>query len=94
MGNIPEELYDEFLVEYKEQHKRQTEEIRQALSSKNLLLIREAAHSLSGTSGNLRLYPIHYAAKALEISARDAAPLEAISKNFKALEDISLEYWR
>ena len=94
LGDIPEELYDELVAEFKTQFNRQMEEIQKALASNNLTAVRESAHSLSGTSGNLRIYSVHHAAKALELSLKQAEPLESVKQNFNTLEGIFLENWK
>ena len=88
LGGIPEEFYDELLMEFKEQHKKQIVDIRNALDAGDLTSARLAAHALSGTGANLRLYKLHQAAKALELSLKEAQPREVIDQNFKTLEAI------
>ena len=86
LGGIPEEFYDELIVEFKQQYKAQVAEIREALKTADLTRARLSAHSLSGTSGNLRLTRLHQAAKALEMAIKEGQGPDVIDRNFKALE--------
>ena len=91
LGGIPEEFYDELLTEFKKQHTAQIVEIREALGGGDLAKARTAAHSLSGSAANLRLYKTHQAAKALELSLKEAQARDVIDGNFKRLEAIDPE---
>ena len=93
LGDMPEELYDELLAEFRLQFKRQVGEIQKALEKDDFVNARESAHSLSGTSGNLRIYEVHPVARALELSLREAAPAESAKKLLKTLEGIFMENW-
>ena len=90
LGGIPEEVYDELVEEFKQQYKTQIVRLREALVAGDLTEARMNAHSISGTSGNLRLYGMHQAAKALEVSIKEAQGRDVIDRNFKALEEITL----
>lgn len=90
LGGIPEEVYDELIEEFKQQYKTQIVRLREALAAGDLTEAKMSAHAISGTSGNLRLYQMHQAAKTLEVAIKDSQGHDVIERSFKALEGIVL----
>jgi len=69
--DIPEELLDELLTEYKVQAQKNLGEIQNAYKQQDYARIAALAHSLKGVSANLRLENAAQAARALEQTAKN-----------------------
>lgn len=69
LGDIPEEVYDELVFEFAGMARQGISRMRSAVG--DLGVVRETAHSLKGSSANLRLKEISTAAAAIEQAAKE-----------------------
>ncbi|NLO92325.1 MAG: Hpt domain-containing protein [Elusimicrobia bacterium] len=70
LGDIPERVYDELVVEAFEQGRRQVAEIQKRCAGKDLACAAAVAHSIKGCFANLRLPEISDAAREVESALR------------------------
>ncbi|RKY34252.1 MAG: hypothetical protein DRP78_06820 [Candidatus Omnitrophota bacterium] len=66
LGGIGEDIYDELVGDFIAQADLQLRDLNQALSNGDLSAMQSLAHTIKGSSGNLRLYTISAIAKDLE----------------------------
>lgn len=86
LGGIPEEFYDELVREFLGQVQNQIESIKQALSNDDFDTASKTAHSIKGSSGNLRLYEMQKNAQFIELESKSNPPnKEAIVKTVDLL---------
>ncbi len=86
LGDLPEEVYDELVEMFIAQARPQIAEIRECLTKKDLPRIAFLAHTVKGTSANLRIAPIFEAAKTLEAEVKADARSEVISEQVQIIE--------
>lgn len=71
LGGIPEEIYDNLVVELYSLAKGQVEKIREYAESAQWEELARVAHSLKGSAANLRLDSLSETARSLEFFGRD-----------------------
>ncbi len=92
LGGISENVYDELVNEIILQIKGQIPELKGLLNRNDFDSMAKIAHSIKGSSGNLRFTKMQEAAKALEFAVKEKKDkrifLGCIAKMEEALEDI------
>ena len=71
LGGISETIYDDLVKEFTEEAQRSLAVFTSSISKGDHEAVARLAHTLKGSSGNLRLYDIQEAAKYLEGAARE-----------------------
>lgn len=70
LGGIPEEFYDEIVKEFIGQAHAQVKTIREALQNNDFDTASKVAHSVKGSSGNLRIYKLQELSKFIELESK------------------------
>jgi len=86
LGGIPEAVYDELLNDLIKQVRDNLAELNKSLPGEDFDSISKIAHTIKGSSANLRMTKISEAAKALEISAKEEKDKQTLAKDLEALE--------
>jgi HPt (histidine-containing phosphotransfer) domain-containing protein len=94
LGDIPEELYNELVHEFIAQARVQIQSINEALEKKDFLTVSGIAHSLKGSSGNLRIRPVQNLAQFIELQAKEDADNEVLKERTRDLSQILEEFAR
>jgi len=86
LGGIDEGIYDSLVAEHLNQTKERCLEIRKFLSDNDIEQVADLAHSVKGSSGNLRLQGLYDAAQKLEQAAKNEDAVTSLSLLLDALE--------
>lgn len=86
LGDIPEEVYDDLARVFIGQLAGRVPELGQALRSGNREDLKKMAHTLKGTSGNLRLHKVYAITVELNDIAKNDDAKPRIEELIKALE--------
>jgi HPt (histidine-containing phosphotransfer) domain-containing protein len=86
LGDIPEETYDELVCFFIRQLKDNIPKIKAALAGHDFDQLAKLAHSLKGSSGNLRIHQVYELATQINDMAKSAAAAELICAKLTALE--------
>lgn len=87
---IDQEVVLELLKEYLKEADGLIGKLEGSLASGDYAVLISTAHTLKGSSGNLRMTPIQEAARAVELSGKekkDKASIEALVASLKALHE-------
>lgn len=92
LGGLPVELYDELLGDFKAQTEAVLAELKSAVDSGNQPEVGRLAHGIKGAAANLRVEPVHLAAKDLEMSAKSGrATTDLYQTLIRSFEDFKKE---
>ena len=91
LGGISESEYDAFVRELIAQTESQAIELKAALEGDKFDGIAKIAHSIKGSSGNLRIYKIQELAKSLELAAKEKNKNVTADKNIKRLSNLLID---
>ena len=91
LGGLPEELYDELVASFIENAQNQFIELEKAISGNDSVSISKIAHSLKGSSANLRLGNIQELASFVEKSAKEGLSLNEFQGKIGELINAVLE---
>jgi HPt (histidine-containing phosphotransfer) domain-containing protein len=94
LGGIDEGIYDSLVAEHLNQTKERCQEIKRMLDAENIEAVGELAHSIKGSSGNLRLTPLYDAALVLERAAKEkekSTQLQALARTLEEKTSEALE---
>jgi HPt (histidine-containing phosphotransfer) domain-containing protein len=86
LGDIPEETYDELVRFFIKQLKENIPKIKAALANRDFDTLARLAHSLKGSSGNLRIHQVYELTVQINDMAKSAAAAELISAKLADLE--------
>ncbi|MFA6216379.1 MAG: Hpt domain-containing protein [Candidatus Omnitrophota bacterium] len=86
LGGITEDFYNELLVCFISQTQNYLVELRGILGSEDFARIAAIAHSIKGSSANLRLNTIQQIAREIEVSAKEKKDKVEIGNHIQALE--------
>ena len=90
LGGISEGDYDLLVKELILQSEKQIRELKEAIDGDNFERIAKIAHTIKGTSGNLRIYKLQELAEPLEFEAKEEKDKNAIAEGLKRIE-VALE---
>jgi len=94
LGGIPEELYNELVHDFLAQAHAQVQEISEALHKNDFLTAAKVAHSLKGSSGNLRIHAVQNIAQRIELQAKENADRKALEEHTRMLGSALEEFER
>jgi len=86
LGGIDEGIYDSLVAEHLNQTKDRCLEIRKFLDENDIEQVADLAHSVKGSSGNLRLQRLYEAAQELEAAAKSGDASTSLSLLLDTLE--------
>jgi len=87
LGDIPESVYDEIVLGFYDETRSRLKLISEAIDSSNWSVIDKLAHSIKGSSANLRLISIQKIAESLQEAVR-LNNHELIKENFENLKTL------
>jgi histidine phosphotransfer protein HptB len=82
---LEEEEYSELIELFMETGQADLSQLKTALEARDAETVSRRAHTLCGSSGNMRLMELHEAAKRIELAADDGR-LDSLSEDLNALE--------
>jgi HPt (histidine-containing phosphotransfer) domain-containing protein len=91
LGGITEDFYNELLVCFISQTQNYLVELRGVLGAEDFARIAAIAHSIKGSSANLRLNNIQQIAREIEVSAKENKDKAEIGNRIQELESAFLE---
>ncbi len=86
LGDIPEEVYDDLARVFIGQLSNRVPELAQAVQTGDREALKKMAHTLKGTSGNLRLHKVYGITVELNDIAKNDDAQPRIEELIKALE--------
>lgn len=85
LGGIPEELYNELVHDFLAQAHEQIQVISEALQKNDFNAAAKVAHSLKGSSGNLRIHAVQNLAQYIELQAKENADRKVLEEHTRML---------
>ena len=79
LGDLPEEMYDEIVLDFITQANEEIISMKEALNNNDFDSVSKIAHSIKGSSGNLRIYDVQLISRSIETEAK-------VMKNKDSLE--------
>lgn len=87
LGGISEGDYDSLVEELISQAEKQIGELKEAIDGGNFERIAKIAHTIKGTSANLRVYKLQELVKSLEFQAKEEKDKNTIAEGLKKIEE-------